>query len=368
MTASVVDAIGSSAYLDFDPIGEVELKGFRQRRELFVVRARGARRPRVRRPLRGRNPSLARVTSWGDARGRGGALDAPRRRVARQRTRRARVIRRRDGLRRRRLGRASPRALTRCSARRPCTRSHVNYGLRAGAGDGRGGRPRLCGALRIDLHVERPRPAAGQPSGDGPRAALRRGRAPAPAQRLDRVVTGHTPHRPRRDRSLPPRRLARLAGAARAARREAAGSSARCSGSSASGCAELVAIAGPAVRRRRDQRRPDLRPQPDPRRGAAGAARPQPGGRARQRRRDPRRARRGGGAARPRRSRGARPGRRRRRRRRDPGRRRSHELEPACAAWPCARLAERAAGRPVALGRRRADRDRAARRRRPRAA
>ncbi len=40
VTASVVDAIGSSAYLEFEPIGRVELKGFGQPAELFVVRAR----------------------------------------------------------------------------------------------------------------------------------------------------------------------------------------------------------------------------------------------------------------------------------------------------------------------------------------
>jgi adenylate cyclase len=40
VTAAVVDAIGSSAYLDFDPIGRVELKGFGEPVELFVARAR----------------------------------------------------------------------------------------------------------------------------------------------------------------------------------------------------------------------------------------------------------------------------------------------------------------------------------------
>ena len=34
--------------------------------------------------------------------------------------------------------------------------SHVNYGLRAGAADGEAAARRLCAALRIDLHVERP--------------------------------------------------------------------------------------------------------------------------------------------------------------------------------------------------------------------
>jgi adenylate cyclase len=40
VTTAVVDAIGESAYLIFDPIGKVELKGFPEPVELFVVRAR----------------------------------------------------------------------------------------------------------------------------------------------------------------------------------------------------------------------------------------------------------------------------------------------------------------------------------------
>jgi len=40
VTTAVVDAIGDSAYLVFDPIGKVELKGFPEPVELFVVRAR----------------------------------------------------------------------------------------------------------------------------------------------------------------------------------------------------------------------------------------------------------------------------------------------------------------------------------------
>jgi class 3 adenylate cyclase len=39
VTTAVVDAIGSSHYLQFDPIGEVELKGFPEPVELFVARA-----------------------------------------------------------------------------------------------------------------------------------------------------------------------------------------------------------------------------------------------------------------------------------------------------------------------------------------
>jgi adenylate cyclase len=40
VTAAVADAVGSSGYLGFDPIGEVELKGFPQPVELFIARAR----------------------------------------------------------------------------------------------------------------------------------------------------------------------------------------------------------------------------------------------------------------------------------------------------------------------------------------
>ena len=40
VTTAVADAIGESAYLEFDPIGRVELKGFPEPVELFVVRAR----------------------------------------------------------------------------------------------------------------------------------------------------------------------------------------------------------------------------------------------------------------------------------------------------------------------------------------
>jgi adenylate cyclase len=40
VTTAVVDAIGESAYLTFDPIGRVELKGFPEPVELFVARAR----------------------------------------------------------------------------------------------------------------------------------------------------------------------------------------------------------------------------------------------------------------------------------------------------------------------------------------
>jgi class 3 adenylate cyclase len=41
VTTAVVDAVGSSDYLEFEPIGEVELKGLPEPVELFVARARG---------------------------------------------------------------------------------------------------------------------------------------------------------------------------------------------------------------------------------------------------------------------------------------------------------------------------------------
>ena len=40
ITTAVADAIGDSAYLRFEPIGRVELKGFPEPVELFVVHAR----------------------------------------------------------------------------------------------------------------------------------------------------------------------------------------------------------------------------------------------------------------------------------------------------------------------------------------
>jgi tRNA(Ile)-lysidine synthase len=71
--------------------------------------------------------------------------------------------------------------------------SHINYGLREGAGEGEAAARRLCAALRIDLHVERP---SRLPPGNV-QAAARTVRYDA-AQRLrDRtgaavIVTGHT--------------------------------------------------------------------------------------------------------------------------------------------------------------------------------
>jgi class 3 adenylate cyclase len=42
VTTAVAEAIGDSAYLEFNPIGRVELKGFPEPVELFIARARPA--------------------------------------------------------------------------------------------------------------------------------------------------------------------------------------------------------------------------------------------------------------------------------------------------------------------------------------
>ncbi len=71
--------------------------------------------------------------------------------------------------------------------------SHVNYGLRDGAAEGEAAARRLCAALRIDLHVERP---SGLPRGNL-QAAARDVRYEA-AERLrprtgaELIATGHT--------------------------------------------------------------------------------------------------------------------------------------------------------------------------------
>jgi class 3 adenylate cyclase len=40
VTTAVAESIGDSDYLEFDPIGEVDLKGFPRPAELFVARSR----------------------------------------------------------------------------------------------------------------------------------------------------------------------------------------------------------------------------------------------------------------------------------------------------------------------------------------
>jgi tRNA(Ile)-lysidine synthase len=70
---------------------------------------------------------------------------------------------------------------------------HVNYGLRAGAAEGETAARKLCAALRIDLHVERP---AGLVDGNLQDAARRERYAAAERLRArtgsDWIATGHT--------------------------------------------------------------------------------------------------------------------------------------------------------------------------------
>ena len=225
---------------------------------------------------------------------------------------------------------------------------------------------RLCAALGVELVVERsrrPGPATSRPRRATP--ATRRPSACAPrAARLDRH-RAHA-HRPGRDHPLPPRDLARAPGAARPAPRGAAASSARCSASAATRSASSPRAPGC-----RSATTPPTRSRSSP--ATASATRccrcsrssaPRP----RDHRRDPGRAARGG--------RGARAAGRRRAgaRRRRPGgaaiagRAPSPSCDPALQRLALRALAERAAGRPVALGRARAARDRRASPRSPRAA
>ena len=192
-----------------------------------------------------------------------------------------------------------PNGPSRCTSTTGCARTPARTSAPAASSARRFG---------IELRVERPVLAGRQPPGRRPRGALRGRRA---AARADRSRLGRDrphPHRPRRDHDLPARglarapRAARAAGAPRAPRAAAARHRPR-------GHAAARARGRAAVRRRPVEPRPELRAQPDPRRGPAGAARAQPRDGA-QHRRDPRRARRGGAAAR---AAGVRAARRRRR-------------------------------------------------------
>ena len=227
---------------------------------------------------------------------------------------------------------------------------HLNYGLRAGAGEGEQAARGLCAALRIDLHVERPsEPLEGNLQDAARRDALRGRRAIADAHRvrLDR----HRPHpdRRRRDGRLPARELARDPGAARARAAQRPGDPAPAR-ARARACPRAGGRGGAPVRRRRDQRGRPLRAQPDPRRAAARASRLEPGGDP-QHRRDPGRARRGGGAARAGGAGSARPGRRRTRDRVAIRAAALEPMEPGLRRLALRALAERALGRPVVLGR-----------------
>ena len=78
VTTAVADAIGDSGYLEFDPIGEVDLKGFPQPVELFVARA--AAGPTARRgdtAVTGRPDRVLKIATWVCVRPKEEALDAP---------------------------------------------------------------------------------------------------------------------------------------------------------------------------------------------------------------------------------------------------------------------------------------------------
>ena len=359
VTTAVVDAIGESAYLELraDRRGRAEgLPGAGR----AVRRARSASRAidalssacrvasRIRR-LAQRTIAARERDARRAERARASSADA----VERERPRRAAAI----GVVLVSGGADSAcvaAGLARCSAPSASTPRTSTTACATGADEDEAAARRLCAALRIDLHVERP---AGCRPGNLQAAA--REAALRAAERLRARIGGdrgrHRPHahRRRRDRRSTGSPSRRARGRCSGCRRATAGSSGRCSGSSASEARELAADAGLPFADDETNVDPTLRPQPDPRRGAARAARAQPGGRA-QHRRDPRRARRGGGAARAGRARGARRGRRRRRRRRDPGRRALGRLEPALRRLALRALAERAAGRPVRARPRRA--------------
>ena len=200
VTTAVRDAIGDTAYLRFDPIGRVGLKGFLEPVELFSVRAgedqTGDRRRRQTwsRSGRGGQESACirrKIASVGSARKdealselaaaarASGLLDSSTDAVVM-------VSGGADS-----AGAAA--ALTLELGAEQVHALHVNYGLRASAAEGELAARRLCAALRIDLHLERPQtPLAGNLQ-----AAARRVRYDA-AERLraragaDLIATGHT--------------------------------------------------------------------------------------------------------------------------------------------------------------------------------
>ena len=228
VTTAVVDGIGRSDYLEFDPIGEVDLKGFPQPVELFVARPRGVRRDSPAGPPATEDSAAAsrKIARMGPV-GTDDALGAL-----------AEVVRR--------SGLIDPIStgvvLVSGGADSACAAAglahaigpasvhalHVNYGLRSSAdGDERVCRD-LCSRLRIDLHIERPKGLERKPPGRGPRGPLR-GRRAAPranGRRLDRDRTH--PDRPRGDGAVPACRLARERERSAACRRTAGASCGRC--------------------------------------------------------------------------------------------------------------------------------------------
>ena len=178
------------------------------------------------------------------------------------------------------------------------TALHLNYGLRPDSDRDEETVRELCARLGIELEVERP-----ELGGGNVQAAAREARYHA-AERLRRArgarLDRHRahPHGSRRDGALPARDLAGAPGAARAAGRGGARSSDRCSGSAATRCGgwrRTPACHSATTRRTLE---PLYRPQPDPERGPARAARDRPEPRRRSprpRRSSPRRARRSSG-------------------------------------------------------------------------
>ena len=160
-----------------------------------------------------------------------------------------------DGLRRRRLGLCGRGA---CPRARRRVRARLARQLRAARGRRRrrGRRPApLRGAAHRPPRRAAAEPARGQPPGCRARRSATpppSGCASAPAPRLDRDRPH--PHRPRRDRALPARGLARARALLGLSRRATGAWSGRCSGSGASETRELAIARRPAVRRRRDQR------------------------------------------------------------------------------------------------------------------
>ena len=166
VTAAVADAIGGSDYLEFDPIGEVDLRGLSEagravRRSRPRPAGRGLRRDRtVVRPDR-RNPRARAVRSP-----RGVAMTSKQRALdaLADATRSSGLI---DSL-------SSGVVMVSGGADSACLAAglaqaidpkgvhalHVNYGLRDSAERDELVCRDLCSRLRIDLHIERPEPLA----------------------------------------------------------------------------------------------------------------------------------------------------------------------------------------------------------------
>ena len=235
---------------------------------------------------------------------------------------------RRLGLRRRRRwpGRSGRRTSTRCT-------STTGSGTPPAATSGsHATSARCCGSTSTSSARAL---APGQPPGR--RAGLPlRGRRAAPRprrRRLDRHRPHAGPTSPRRWSTASPSRPGRERSAA--CRRRAGGWSARCSDSERAELRRLATAAGLPFADDETNLDPRVRAQPDPRRGPAGASRPERRRRA-EHRRDPGRARRGGSSC----SNGS-CSRRSRPRERAParsrsGRRRWPARSRRSGGWPCA--------------------------------